>query len=164
MNPEQPTLRRATLSDVAAIVALTNAAYAKYIPRIGRKPQPMTTDYRQFVNEYFVWVLELEQQLAGVLVLQQEPHALLIYSVAVHPVHQIHPVHQKCGFGRLLLAWAEQEAQQAGYTAICLYTNARMEENIALYTQLGYQETQRETYLDNVRVYMRKQLLPGATT
>ena len=54
MNPEQPTLRRATLSDVAAIVALTDAAYAKYIPRIGRKPQPMTTDYRPFVNEHSV--------------------------------------------------------------------------------------------------------------
>ena len=158
MNPEQPTLRRATLSDVAAIVALTDAAYAKYIPRIGRKPQPMTTDYRPFVHEHSVWVLQLEQQLAGVLVLQQEPDALLIYSVAVHPAHQ------KRGFGRLLLAWAEQEAQQAGYTSICLYTNARMEENIALYTQLGYQETQREAYLDNVRVYMRKQLLPAATT
>ena len=158
MNPEQPTLRRATLSDVAEIVALTDAAYAKYIPRIGRKPQPMTTDYRPFVNEHSVWVLQLEQQLAGVLVLQQEPDALLIYSVAVHPAHQ------KRGFGRLLLAWAEQEAQQAGYTSICLYTNARMEENIALYTQLGYQETQREAYLDNIRVYMRKQLLPATTT
>lgn len=157
MNSEQPTLRRATLSDVAAIVTLTDAAYAKYIPRIGRKPQPMTTDYRPFVHEHFVWVLELEQQLAGVLVLQQEPDALLIYSVAVHPAHQ------KRGFGRLLLAWAEQEAQQAGYTSICLYTNARMEENIALYKRLGYQETQREAYFDNIRVYMRKQLFPGAT-
>ena len=55
-------------------------------------------------------------------------------------------------------ASAEQEAQQAGYTSIRLYTNARMEENIALYTQLGYQEVRRESYLDNLRVHMSKQL------
>lgn len=152
MNAEQPMIRRATLDDVAAITALTDAAYRKYIPRIGRKPQPMTTDYAQFVNEHAVWILEIATRLVGVLVLQHEADALLIYSVAIEPAEQ------KRGYGRHLLAWAEQEAQQAGYTSIRLYTNARMEENIALYTQLGYQEVRRESYLDNLRVHMSKQL------
>ena len=152
MNIEQPIIRRATLDDVAAIVTLTDAAYSKYIPRIGGKPQPMTTDYQQFVQEHPVWVLEVEQHLAGVLALQHTADALLIYSIAINPADQ------KRGFGRLLLAWAEHEAQQAGYRSIRLYTNMRMEENIALYTKLGYQETKREPLRDSMRVHMNKQL------
>jgi len=99
-----------------------------------------------------VWVLEVEQHLAGVLALQHTADALLIYSIAINPADQ------KRGFGRLLLAWAEHEAQQAGYRSIRLYTNMRMEENIALYTKLGYQETKREPLRDSMRVHMHKQL------
>jgi hypothetical protein len=43
------TLRQATLADVDAISALTDAAYSKYIPLIGRKPLPMTADYSRMV-------------------------------------------------------------------------------------------------------------------
>jgi len=146
----KPTIRRATLNDVAAISALTDLAYSKYVPRIGSKPQPMTTDYQHFVAHHPVWVLEVEQQIAGVLVLQLEATTLLVYSVAIHPTRQ------KRGSGRLLLAWAEEEAKKAGYQTIRLYTNAKMEENIALYTWLGYQETGRETVGSNVRVHMSK--------
>jgi ribosomal protein S18 acetylase RimI-like enzyme len=81
------------------------------------------------------------------------PDGLLIYSVAVHPQHQ------KSGFGRQLLAWAEQEAQLAGYTKVRLYTNALMEENIALYTRLGYVETMREPHLRGILVHMAKDLI-----
>lgn len=146
------TIRRATLNDVAAISELTELAYSKYVPRIGRKPQPMTTDYQHFVENHPVWVLEIEQQIAGVLVLQQEATALLIYSVAIHPTQQ------KRGYGRFLLDWAEQEAKKAGYQTIRLYTNAKMAENIALYTRLGYQETGREPIGTGVRVNMSKVL------
>lgn len=155
MDSEQPIIRRATLADVASITALTEAAYSKYVLRIGWKPQPMTTDYQQFVSKHPVWILEVEQRLAGVLALELEADALLIYSVAINPADQKH------GFGRLLLAWAEDEARQAGYTLIRLYTNGRMEENIALYKKLGYQETKREPYRNTSRVHMHKQLLPN---
>lgn len=151
MNIE-PTIRRAMLRDVAAISALTDLAYSKYVPRIGRKPQPMTTDYQHFVENHPVWVLEIEQQIAGVLVLQNEESTLLIYSVAIHPDQQ------KRGYGRLLLAWAEQEAKKAGYETVQLYTNAKMAENIALYTRLGYQQTGREPVDTGVRVNMSKVL------
>lgn len=146
----EPTIRRAMLRDAAVISELTNLAYSKYVPRIGRKPQPMTTDYQHFVENHPVWVLEVEEQIAGVLVLQNEESALLIYSVAIHPEQQ------QRGYGRLLLAWAEEEAKKAGYATIRLYTNALMEENIALYTRLGYQETGREPLGSNVRVHMSK--------
>ncbi len=152
----QPILRRATDNDVAAIASLTNSAYEKYVPRIGQKPQPMTTDYQDFVEHHPVWILETAEEMLGVLALAHEQDALLIYSVAIAPPHQ------KRGLGRLLLVYAEEEAQKAGYSSIRLYTNARMEENIALYIKLGYQETMRESVGNNVRVHMYKQLMPAS--
>lgn len=153
MMPNPPLIRLAIEDDVAAIVALTDAAYRKYLPRLGRKPQPMTTDYQRFIQQHWIWLLELDQRLLGVLALQHEVDALLIYSVAIDPTEQ------KRGYGRLLLAHAEDEAKQAGYRSIRLYTNVLMEENIALYKQIGYQETQREVLSDRTIVHMGKQLL-----
>ena len=158
MTTEQPAIRQATLDDVAAITALTDAAYRKYIPQLGRKPQPMTADYGLVVTEHPVWLVEIGDHLVGILVLQHEPDSLLIYSVAINPTDQ------KRGFGRLLLAWAEQQAQLAGYRSLRLYTNALMTENIALYTRLGYHETRRESYPGGAIVHMRKPLLPERRT
>jgi ribosomal protein S18 acetylase RimI-like enzyme len=152
MYDDQHIIRRAEPSDAEAIAALTDAAYAKYLPRMGRKPQPMTVDYHQIVAAHPVWVLCIGQALAGVLVLMPEPDTMLIYSVAIHPSYQ------QRGFGRQLLAWAEQEARQAGYARMRLFTNALMEENIALYQHLGYRETHREPFHGLFLVHLAKQL------
>ena len=45
-----------------------------------------------------------------------------------------------------------------GYAHIRLFTNALMETNIALYTRLGYVETQREPFHELTIVHMRKPL------
>ena len=148
----QVAIRRAVADDAAVIAAITDAAYRIYVPRLGRKPQPMTADYHQLLAKHPIWLLEIDQQPAGVLVLIHEGHALLIYSVAVSPSYQMR------GFGRQLLAWAEQEARRAGYRHIRLYTNALMEENIARYRRLGYVETGREPYQGLTLVHMGKRL------
>jgi hypothetical protein len=62
---------------VEAISALTDAAY--FIPLIGRKPRPMTADYSIMVTEDTIWLLSVEDQLAGVLVLTYELETLLIW-------------------------------------------------------------------------------------
>ena len=154
-NPQHPVLRRASAADTATVAAITQAAYAKYIPRLGREPQPMTADYAQILAAHPVWLLCLDEHPVGVLVLMHEPDALLIYSVAVEPQYQKH------GFGRQLLAWAEDQAQQAGYTVIRLFTNALMTENIVLYQRLGYTETAREPYQGLTLVHMAKRLNPA---
>ena len=145
-------IRRASPGDAATIQRITDAAYAKYVPLMGRKPQPMTADYDQILAEHPVWILSVDERPAGVLVLMHEPDTLLIYSVAIDPAYQRH------GLGRRLLAWAEQQAQQAGYAHIRLFTNALMESNIALYGRLGYVETGREPFHGLTLVNMRKAL------
>ncbi len=148
----QIDIRRATPDDAEAIAALTDAAYGKYIPLIGRKPEPMTADYRRMAAEHPIWLLCLGDEIAGVLVLMLEPEAVLVYSVAVRPEHQ------GLGLGRRLMAWAEAQVRQAGYQLIRLYTNERMQGNIALYRRLGYVETERAPYLGSTLVHMAKRL------
>lgn len=43
--------RRATATDVRA---LARAAYAKWVPQIGREPKPMTADYDRAVAEHII--------------------------------------------------------------------------------------------------------------
>jgi ribosomal protein S18 acetylase RimI-like enzyme len=150
--PLPTTLRLATPADAPAITALTEAAYAKYIPLIGRKPQPMTVDYARMAAEHPIWLLYLDNELAGLLALKLEPETLLIYSVAVRPDLQGR------GLGRRLLALAEEQALKAGYRQIRLYTNEHFVSNIELYRRVGYQETRREAYLGTHLVHMAKKL------
>jgi ribosomal protein S18 acetylase RimI-like enzyme len=145
-------IRRAVPAEVNTVTAITDAAYEHYIPRLGRKPQPMVTDYNPMITNDEVWLLALDDQSVGVLVLLNKPDHLLIYNVAVSPLHQ------KRGFGRQLMSWAEQRAKQNGCHIVRLYTNALMTETIALYTQLGYVETERESYMGSTRVNMEKRL------
>ena len=151
-HSDQIAIRRASGDDVEAIEALTNAAYAKFVPRLGRKPLPMSADYPKMVAAQGVWVVCLSHAPVGVLVLTLEPESMLIYSVAVSPEHQGR------GLGRRLLMWAEQQALDENRDLIRLYTNARMDENIALYRRLGYEELRREPHSGSVLVHMAKRL------
>ena len=155
---QEIAIRKAAPADAATIARITDAAYTKYVPLMGRKPQPMTADYQQILAEHPIWIAWVDERPAGVLVLMHEPDAMLIYSVAIAPEYQ------KRGLGRRLLAWAESEAHQAGYSSIRLFTNALMEANIALYTRLGYTETRREPFHNLTIVHMSKRLANSTTS
>jgi hypothetical protein len=88
-NAYPVVVRKASPADAETIAALTEAAYARYIPRLGRKPEPMTADYRQIVAEHPVWLLCLGDQPAGVLVLKREPEGMLIYSQTTECEHAL---------------------------------------------------------------------------
>jgi len=148
----QPAIRRALQEDAEAVAEITDLAYSKYVPLLGRKPQPMTADHRKMILENDVWLLLCEDDPVGVLVLVNEPGCVLIYSVAIRPEFQ------QQGLGRRLLDWAEQEAQKGGRRCIRLYTNALMTANIALYRHLGYLETEREPFMGSTRVHMSKSI------
>lgn len=148
----QLQIRKASPQDAEVVAEITDSAYEIYVPVLGRKPQPMTADHRQMIIEDDVWLLEEAGYPLGVLELVREPGCLLIYSVAVRPGHQ------RRGLGRQLMAWAERQAAQTALPRLRLYTNALMTANIALYTRLGYKETEREPYLGSTLVHMAKQV------
>lgn len=146
------TIRRATMADAPVVREITDLAYARYVPLLGRKPQPMTGDHHAMIVEHGVWLLVDEEGPLGVLELIAEPGCMLVYNVAVRPEHQ------KQGLGRRLLDWAERETARAGHDRIRLYTNALMEDNLRLYARLGYDETGREPYMGSTLVHMAKRV------
>jgi len=145
-------LRRASLADADALNALARAAYAVYLPVIGREPMPMAVDWRGLLAEQEIWLIDGPEGAIASLALQTKPGHLVIWSVAVLPTHQ----HQ--GLGRRLLAFAEQRARAQGFPEIRLFTNSLMTRNIALYRSLGYVETTRETLPDRIVLHMSKRL------
>jgi ribosomal protein S18 acetylase RimI-like enzyme len=58
------------------------------------------------------------------------------------------------------MTFAEKLAEASGLTALTLYTNELMTENVRYYGKIGYTETARRTEDGYRRVYMRKALTP----
>jgi GNAT superfamily N-acetyltransferase len=148
-------IRRAEPADLDAVRACVRAAYALYVPRMGREPAPMRADYNALIERREVWVACEEDGLEGVLVLRAGPDSLLLENVAVDPAKQGR------GIGRALLGFAEQHARDLGLFEIVLYTNELMTENLRLYPRLGYVETDRRVEDGYSRVYFRKVLTPA---
>ena len=130
-------MRLARPEDLAAIVALTEAAYAPYNAILEAPPIPVTEDYAPRIANGEVWLLESGGEPAGVLTLERHADHAMIFSVAVSPAFQ------RKGFGTKLLNHADQQTRLWGLPEIRLYTNAKMERNIALYLAYGYRETGR---------------------
>ena len=147
------TVRRAEAFDVAALTALAGDAYQVYVPRIGRRPAPMTADYAEAVRGGLAWVAAQDGEIVGLLVLAVQPDHLLLENVAVLPSAQGR------GIGARLLAFAEQQARALGRDEIRLYTNEAMTENLGYYPRRGYTETHRAEQDGFRRVFFRKRLL-----
>jgi ribosomal protein S18 acetylase RimI-like enzyme len=141
-------IRPAYASDADAVRALVRAAYGRWVARFGREPSPMRDDYARRIADGQVWVLEEDAAIIGLIVLKDDPEALMIPNIAVAPVAQGR------GHGRRMLAFAEAEAKRRGYQEIRLYVNALMTENIALYQHLGFIEIGRVHGDEPDRVYL----------
>jgi GNAT superfamily N-acetyltransferase len=145
-------IRLAEPDEAEAILGLVQRAYEHYVERIGGRPGPMNTDYAEEVGQGLVSVAEEEGAIVGLIVLVREPDHLLVKNVAVEPERQGE------GFGRALLAFAENMARTVGTPTLRLYTHVLMTENRALYARLGYEETHRRTDDGFERVFFTKQL------
>ncbi|MGH2616177.1 MAG: GNAT family N-acetyltransferase [Thermomicrobiales bacterium] len=145
-------IRAALPDDADAVRAIVQDAYGHYVARIGMRPGPMRDDYDRRIDAGQVWVLQEDGEIVGLVVLEDQPDALLLDNVAVAPAAQ------GKGFGRALIAFAEAEALRRGYGELWLYTHVLMVENIALYTRLGFAEIGRVGEKGFQRVYMAKRL------
>jgi ribosomal protein S18 acetylase RimI-like enzyme len=112
----------------------------------------LTADYASLVAAGEVWVGEVDERVVGVLVIRASDDVLELENVAVDPAEQGR------GHGRALVSFAESQAREQGLTAVELYTNEAMAENVELYPRLGYVETGRRTEDGYRRVYFRKTL------
>ena len=145
-------IRKAESTDVPKICACANAAYKMYVERIGREPAPMVADFADQVTKGIVHVIGDDRDVAGYVVFYPRGDHMHLENVAVHPQQK------GKGLGRKLMAFVELEARRRGHTAVELYTNLKMVENLAMYPRLGYLEGDRRTEDGFERVYFRKDL------
>lgn len=147
-------LRRAGPTDAAMVRDLVRSAYAKWVPVLGREPKPMTADYDAAVRDHVVDVLYLHGKPAALIEMKPEPDHLLVVNVAVLPDCQGR------GFGRALLAHAEESARSLGLNELRLYTSVHLTENVKLYERIGYRVDREKEASPKlgVFVYMSKHL------
>ncbi|MBB3353565.1 ribosomal protein S18 acetylase RimI-like enzyme [Rhizobium sp. BK049] len=131
------TMRLASPDDLETIATLTAAAYRPYTELFGAPPIPVTEDYAPRIDRGEVWLREIGGETAGLVVAEQHSDYLMLFSIAVSPTFQ------GAGHGLSMLRWLEGKAREWDIPEIRLYTNARMERNIALYRAFGFQETGR---------------------
>ena len=145
-------IRLAREGEAETLRSLVRAAYAHYVPRLGREPAPMTDDYAARIAAGEAWLLEVDDKPIGALVLEDTDEGLLLDNIAIAAEAR------GTGQGRHLMVFAEDEARRRGHARIWLYTNEKMVENILLYTRLGYRETHRAEQHGHRRVFMEKPL------
>ncbi|WPO74717.1 GNAT family N-acetyltransferase [Streptomyces sp. KN37] len=148
-------IRPATVADVPAVRAVTDAAYRHYIERIGVVPAPMEADHAADVAAGRVYVTG--DPVVGVLVLvpvtaPREDTHLFLESIAVRPDAA------GKGMGRALLAFVDAHARALGLPEVRLYTNALMWENQKIYPRYGYDLVERRVEGPYDRLHYRKRL------
>jgi len=145
-------IRRAIPGDEAAIRACAVAAYAPYVPRIGREPAPMQANFAAQIAAGQVHVATGAGGVVGYVVFYPDGDCVLLESVAVLPSAAGQ------GIGKALIGCCEAAARAQGARAVCLYTNEKMTENLSIYPRLGYVETGRRVEDGFARVYFEKPL------
>jgi GNAT superfamily N-acetyltransferase len=145
---EPKEVRLAVGADVPRLREIVEAAYGKYVERMGRPPSPMLQDIGQRVDARHVWVTG--EPPVGLLCLAVTDGAIVVENAAVHPAAQ------GTGLGRLLMEFAEEEARRHGYVRLWFATNEVMTENQAFYRHLGYREFNRHQEDGYRRVFMEK--------
>ncbi len=142
--------RAAKPEDAGAIRDVVRAAYARWIPMIGREPRPMVADYDRAVREHRIDVMVSGSVIVGLIEMMLREDHLWIENIAVRPEDQGR------GLGRQLLVHAERQAIEAGCAEIRLLTNAAFEANVALYEKTGYVIVKSEPFMGGTTVYMTK--------
>lgn len=146
------SVRRAEKDDAELVREIVCAAYSKWITVIGREPTPMAADFNKAVREDDINLAIIAGEVVGLIEIWPHADHVWIENIAVRP-HR-----QGMGIGRTLLAHAESKATQLKLGEIRLQTNEAFEENIGLYTVLGYKIFRREPFKDGTTVFMSKKL------
>jgi GNAT superfamily N-acetyltransferase len=144
-----PSIREAAADDAVRLHGIARAAYAKYVPRIGREPAPMLADYHTLIAAGLVVVIEQASQPLGYLIAWPEADAYVIDNIAIDPARQGQ------GLGRQLMEHAIAQARRLNLPALRLYTNAVMTENLAIYGHMGFVETHRAVNDGYDRIFMQ---------
>jgi RimJ/RimL family protein N-acetyltransferase/N-acetylglutamate synthase-like GNAT family acetyltransferase len=145
------SLRRATLADVPAILALKTAAYLPNETIIGAVSMPREADYSALIRDHEIWIAGEPDHLSACAVLEPGTRPV-IYSLAVDPAAQ------GKRYGDALLSFCERRARASGAGTVALYTNSKLTQRIDWYARKGYARTRTEQLPDRLVQHMEKTL------
>ena len=153
--PPDLAIRAARVDEADVIRSVTRAAYAQWVPHLGREPVPMQADYEKAVRENVIDVVLKNDAMVALIEMVPEDDHLYIKNVAVVPAFQ------GKGIGRYLLWRAEMLARSKSLDVMKLRTNKAMESNVALYLRVGYVVDAEVDFAGGRAMHMSKRL--GAT-
>ena len=145
-------IRPAEAREAESIRAIVRAAYAKWVPLIGREPMPMRADYEQALTKHRFDLAVEGAEIRGLIETLEHDDHIWIENVAVAPEVQGQ------GIGQLLFAHIERRAVEAGLPQLRLLTNGAFEANLTLYGRLGFVTDRVEEFMGGTAVYMSKTL------
>ena len=147
MTADTPIIRPAQPADASALAACIDAAYAQYAGRIFDLPS-VSDGCSEDIATNQVWIAVQGNEVIAGLVLVAGDGAMKLANLAVHPDHS------GKGLGRKLIALAEQEAKQQGFSEMRLNTHADMPENVKRYEYLGWAEGSRRGSTGAMQKYL----------
>ena len=146
-------IRQALPEDAHSIKACAYDAYSHYVERMGKDPAPMMADFESQIGQGIVYVSsDDENNIQGFIVFYPKNDHLHLENVAVFAQYQ------GMGIGKKLIAFCENSARQSGYSAVELYTNEKISENLDVYPHLGYREFDRRSEDGFNRVFFKKEI------
>lgn len=144
-------IRLANASDEPDIRNCAEQAYARYLPVIGRKPAPMIADFTTQIAAGVVYVATDDQTgFQGFIVFYVKDGYCLLENVAVLPGAAGR------GVGKTLISFCEDAARRRSVNAVHLYANAKMTDNLSIYSRLGCVKVAERTEDGFNRVYFEK--------
>ena len=146
-------IRSAQIGDAGRIAEIAKLAYQQYLPLMNKAPAPMDANYTRHILEDAVFVMSIDDRLAGyAVIIRAEDDGYWLDNIAIDPEFAGR------GFGRLFIAWIENwlSARTDTYQ---LYTNIVMTKNIDWYEKLGFQQTSQKIENGYQRVYFSKNLI-----
>ena len=146
-------IRRGAAGDVDLIRSFTRAAYAKWIPLIGREPLPMAADYETAIREHKFDLLYKGGTLAALIETITRADHLHIQNLCVSPKFQ------RLGLGSQLLNYAQEMAKQKNLPALRLDTNKYFTGNVDLYLRHGFSIAWEKPVDGGVHVHMVKRII-----
>ena len=150
--PQGLYIRRGAAGDVDLIRSFTRAAYAKWIPLIGREPLPMAADYETALRQHRFDLLYKDGVLAALIETITRDDHLHIQNLCVSPKFQ------RLGLGSQLLNYAQEMAKQKNLPALRLDTNKYFTGNVDLYLRHGFSIAWEKPVDGGVHVHMVKHM------
>ncbi|MBL1422277.1 MAG: GNAT family N-acetyltransferase [Alphaproteobacteria bacterium] len=144
-------IRRAKEADIDGVHKCAVDAYQQYVSVIGRKPAPMTADFKSQIEQGIIHIKTDENnEVDGFIIFYPINNYMFLENIAIRSSAT------GKGIGKTLIQLCENEAKKLGLTAIQLYTNEKMTDNLSIYSHLGYRETERRKEDGFNRVYFEK--------